>query len=99
MTHSGGGEDKPSSEVVNASEYSLKDDSETAEAHSFIAVSDSTKKGSKKRVNQKRDLDQGLEDTRNYFSGPLLPSEVTCLVCNYHDFALEVNLFMDLYAL
>ncbi|KAI3471655.1 hypothetical protein Pfo_028305 [Paulownia fortunei] len=76
VTHSGEGEDKPSSEVVNASDYSWKDDSGTAEANSFIAASDSTKKPSKKGAKRTRNLNQGLEDPNNYFSGPLLPSEV-----------------------
>ncbi|PIN16683.1 DNA-directed RNA polymerase [Handroanthus impetiginosus] len=76
VTNSGGGEDKPSSEVVNASDYSWKDDTDTAEATSFVEASDITKRPSKKGVNRKRNLDKGLEDQNNYFSGHLLPSEV-----------------------
>ncbi|KAL0383578.1 UNVERIFIED_CONTAM: DNA-directed RNA polymerase I subunit [Sesamum calycinum] len=74
VAHSGGGEERPSSEVVNASDYSWKDDSETVEANSFIATSDTLKKSGKKGVNQTRNQD--LEEPNNYFSGPLLPSEV-----------------------
>ncbi|KAL8556183.1 hypothetical protein ACS0TY_003828 [Phlomoides rotata] len=73
---SGGCEDKALSEVVNASDYSWKGDSETAEAHSFNAASDSSNKHSKKGVIENINLNQGLQDTSNYFSGPLLPSEV-----------------------
>ncbi|KAL0453073.1 UNVERIFIED_CONTAM: DNA-directed RNA polymerase I subunit [Sesamum latifolium] len=42
------GEGEPSSEVVNASDYSWKDNSETVEAISFIDTSDTPKKSSKK---------------------------------------------------
>lgn len=76
MTHSGGGEDGPSSEVLNASDHSWKDGSETAEAHSY-AASDSPKKP-RKDGRQKKSLNQGLQDTATNFSGPLLPSEVAC---------------------
>ncbi|KAG8371904.1 hypothetical protein BUALT_Bualt12G0011400 [Buddleja alternifolia] len=76
VTHSGGGDDKPSSEVVNASDYSLNDDYETAEATSFIVASDSTQKPRKKHANRRRDSNQGLEESTNYSPGPLLPSEV-----------------------
>ncbi|KAL8489243.1 hypothetical protein ACS0TY_025230 [Phlomoides rotata] len=76
VTHSGGGEDKASSEVVNVSDYSWKGYSETAEAHSVNAATDSTKKRSKTGVNGKKILNQGLQDTSNLFSGHLLPSEV-----------------------
>ncbi|KAL0303547.1 UNVERIFIED_CONTAM: DNA-directed RNA polymerase I subunit [Sesamum radiatum] len=48
VAHSGEGEERPSSEVVNASDYSWKDDSETVEATSFIDTSDTPKKSSKK---------------------------------------------------
>lgn len=74
VTHSGGGEGGPSSEVLNASDHSWKDGSETAEAHSY-AASDSPKKP-RKDGRQKRSLNQGLQDTATNFSGPLLPSEV-----------------------
>ncbi|KAL0359500.1 UNVERIFIED_CONTAM: DNA-directed RNA polymerase I subunit [Sesamum angustifolium] len=74
VAHTVGGEERPSSEVVNASDYSWKDDSETVEANSFIATSDTLKKSSKKGVNQTRNQDLG--EPNNYFSGPLLPSEV-----------------------
>ncbi|GFP86533.1 DNA-directed RNA polymerase i subunit rpa1 [Phtheirospermum japonicum] len=68
------GEDKPSSEVVNTSDY----DSETAETNSVNAfASDSSKKG----VNEKGELNQGSEEnTDNLFSGPLLPSEVRAIL-------------------
>lgn len=85
-----GGEDKASSEVVNVSDYSWKGDSETAEAHSFNAASDSTKRHNKKGVYENRNLNQGLQDTSNYFSGPLLPTEVICLVCISLDFCLRL---------
>ncbi|KAL8489246.1 hypothetical protein ACS0TY_025231 [Phlomoides rotata] len=75
VTQSGGYEDKASSELVNASDYSWKGDSETAEVHSFNAASDSSKKRSKKSVNVKIFLNQGLQDTSNDFSATLLPSE------------------------
>ncbi|KAL2501697.1 nuclear RNA polymerase A1 [Forsythia ovata] len=75
-----GVEDKSSSEVVNASDCSWKDDSEAAEANSSVAVSDSTKKSKKKPMHQARNFSQELEKPKNSFSGPLLPSEVRDIV-------------------
>ncbi|XP_042002594.1 DNA-directed RNA polymerase I subunit 1-like [Salvia splendens] len=75
VTHSGGGEDRPSSEVLNASDCSWKDGSDTAEAHSY-AASDSLKTPSKKRQKQTKIRNPGFEEKVDLFSGPLLPSEV-----------------------
>lgn len=95
MTHSGD-EDRPSSEVLNASDYSLKGGSDTAEAHSY-AASDSPKKPSGKGGRQKRDLNQGLQEKADLFSGPLLPSEVACLVQSCFLFFDKLNLLMYFY--
>ncbi|XP_041998254.1 DNA-directed RNA polymerase I subunit 1-like [Salvia splendens] len=75
VTHSGGGEDRPSSEVLNASDCSWKDGSDTAEAHSY-ATSDSPKTPSQKRRKQTKFQNPGSEEKADLFSGPLLPSEV-----------------------
>ena len=79
VTHSGGGEDRPSSEVLNASDCSWKDGSDTAEAHSY-ATSDSPKTPSQKRRKQTKFQNPGSEEKADLFSGPLLPSEVASLV-------------------
>ncbi|XP_057783814.1 DNA-directed RNA polymerase I subunit 1 [Salvia miltiorrhiza] len=75
VTHSGGGEDRPSSEVLNASDHSWKDGSDTAEVHSY-AASDSPQKPRKKGGKPKKIQNLGLEAKAKDFSGPLLPSEV-----------------------
>ncbi|GFP89671.1 DNA-directed RNA polymerase i subunit rpa1 [Phtheirospermum japonicum] len=76
VTHSGGGENKTSSEALNASDYSGKDDSGIAEANSLATASDSTKKPSKKDAKRSKNSNQGLVDHNSSYSGPLLPSEV-----------------------
>ncbi|KAL7138520.1 hypothetical protein ABFS83_10G169600 [Erythranthe nasuta] len=73
---SDGGEDNFSSEVVNAGDHSMNDDSETVESNSFIATSNSTKKSKKKGVNRAKKLNPGSGDPNFYLSGPLLPSQV-----------------------
>ncbi|KAL1555302.1 DNA-directed RNA polymerase [Salvia divinorum] len=75
VTHSGGGEDRPSSEVLNASDCSWKDGSDTTEAHSY-ATSDSPKIPNKKGRKQTKIRNPGFEEKADLFSGPLLPSEV-----------------------
>ncbi|KAL6555410.1 hypothetical protein OROGR_006668 [Orobanche gracilis] len=77
VTHSGGAEDKPSSEVATASDISWKDDdSGTAEANSFATAPGSTKKLNKKYLKQIGNLNEGLDDRNYCSSGPLLPSKV-----------------------
>ncbi|CAA2954806.1 DNA-directed RNA polymerase I subunit 1 [Olea europaea subsp. europaea] len=76
VSRTGRVEDKSSSEVVNASDGSWKDDFETAEANSSVA-SDSTEL-SKKPMHQARNFSQELE--KRSFFGPLLPSEVRDIV-------------------
>ncbi|KAL6522438.1 hypothetical protein OROMI_031710 [Orobanche minor] len=76
VTHSGGAEDKPSSEVTTASDISWKDDSGTAEANSFATARGSTKKLNKKYLKQIGNLNEGLDDRNYYSSGPLLPVKV-----------------------
>lgn len=82
MTHSDGGEDRPSSEVVNAGDRMWDGDSENAGDNSFTATADSTKKSSKKGAKQTKILNQEVEEPSSYMSGPLLPSEVVYFVFN-----------------
>ncbi|CAI9761147.1 unnamed protein product [Fraxinus pennsylvanica] len=70
--------DKSSSEVVNASDCSRKDDSDTAVANSSVAASGSTEISKKKPIHLARNFIQELE--KRSFSGPLLPSEVRDIV-------------------
>ncbi|CAA0812729.1 nuclear RNA polymerase A1 [Striga hermonthica] len=74
--NSGGGEDKPSSEVINASDFSWKDESEPAEANTSAITSDSPKKHSKKDTRRKKKLAPELQGQYTFFQGPVLPSEV-----------------------
>lgn len=67
VTYSGD-EDRPSSEVLNTSDYSLK------------GGSDSPKKPGGKGGKQKRDLNRELQEKADLFSGSLLPSEVAGFV-------------------
>ncbi|KZV36374.1 DNA-directed RNA polymerase I subunit rpa1-like [Dorcoceras hygrometricum] len=75
VPYNGGEDDKHSSEVVNASECSGLDDSDTTEANSVIALSGSGENISKSHVNRKRSKNMGSEEER-ISKGPLLPSEV-----------------------
>ncbi|KAL3637268.1 hypothetical protein CASFOL_019567 [Castilleja foliolosa] len=76
VSHSGGGENKTSSEVLTDSDYLGKDDSGTTEANSIATSSDSIKKPSKKYVKRARKLNQGSVDHNTSYSGYLYPSKV-----------------------
>ncbi|XP_073157128.1 DNA-directed RNA polymerase I subunit 1 [Henckelia pumila] len=81
MPSNGGEDDKHSSEVVNASECSDLDDSETIEANSSIALSDDGEKLNTSHMNHKRRKNMGSEEVLiNNLKGPLLPSEVRDIV-------------------
>ncbi|KAK4485402.1 hypothetical protein RD792_008041 [Penstemon davidsonii] len=68
ITHSGEGEDKPSSEVVNATS---EGDSEEADANAIITASEKPRKRRTRKSNHEPTI---------YSSGPLLPSEVRDIV-------------------
>ncbi|KAL3534212.1 hypothetical protein ACH5RR_002673 [Cinchona calisaya] len=73
----GGAEERSSSEVVNANDPSWKDDIETAETESFLAVSDGKNSPlGKKPSDEVGGVYQELMKQNAAFSGPLLPSEV-----------------------
>ncbi|KAA8549764.1 hypothetical protein F0562_001218 [Nyssa sinensis] len=79
--YTGGAEEKPSSEVVNADDSPLGSGLDPFEIDTFTTVSDGIEDSvTKKHGHKGKQVPQEFINQKNFFSGPLLPSEVRDIV-------------------